>query len=443
MALDRDPRPYAAQGRAGIWLDAERWRAVASKRTACNKHTQGEGRLDMRMIKPEGSTDSGRTVLIVCIAHFMSHCYLMLLPPVFLLMAPHYGVGFTQLGLALTIFSLTTTLSQPPVGRMVDRIGAREILAGGLILGGLSFVMIGLAKSYVALLALMALAGLANSAYHPADYAILGRCVSPGNMGKAFSVHTFAGFLGGAVTPIVMTMAATLWSWQAGVVAAGIVGVLIGAFIPLIPRMPVMAGAEEKGEAPVKVRVNATIVSLTIFFFLVSLSTSGIQSFSVAALTTGWGISLADANTKLTIFLVAMSAGVLAGGMLADRSAHHETIAAICFGFAGIATLLMVVPFVNSHALSIVFGMAGFLVGVVMPSRDMMVHRAATPATTGSVFGIVMTGLNAGGIVAPPMFGLLVDHNVHAGIFVLSAGAMMLTALLALSQTSGSRPQRK
>lgn len=389
----------------------------------------------MRMVNLVDA-DAGRTVLIVCLSHFMSHCYLMLLPPVFLLMAPHFGVGFTELGLALTVFSLTTTLSQPTVGRMVDRIGAREILAAGLVLGGISFILIGLTSSYVGLLLLMGVAGLANSAYHPADYAILGRLVSSRNTGKAFSVHTFAGFLGGAVTPMIMTMAAALWSWQAGVIVAGVVGIAMAGLIPLIPRMPVPIAVDANGEdGSAKPRLNATIISLTAFFFLVALSTSGIQSFSVAALTTGWGISIADANTQLTVFLVTMSAGVLAGGMLADRFHHHETIAAICFGLAGVVTLLIAIVTVGSVMLAIIFGVAGFLVGVVMPSRDMMVHRASTPATTGYVFGVVTTGLNAGGIVAPPIFGLLVDHDLPSGIFFLSAAVMVLTALVALSQS--------
>lgn len=393
----------------------------------------------MRIVKLVDA-DGGRTVLIVCLAHFMSHCYLMLLPPVFLLMAPHFGVSFAELGLALTVFSLTTTLSQPTVGRMVDRVGAREILAVGLVLGGISFILIGLTSSYGGLLLLMGVAGLANSAYHPADYAILGRLVSSRNTGKAFSVHTFAGFLGGAVTPMIMTMAAALWSWQAGVIVAGVVGIAMAALIPLIPRMPVPIAVDANCEGgSAKPRLNATIISLTVFFFLVSLSTSGIQSFSVAALTTGWGISIADANTRLTVFLVTMSAGVLAGGMLADRFHHHETIAAICFGLAGVVTLLIALVTVGSLLLAIIFGVAGFLVGVVMPSRDMMVHRSSTPATTGYVFGVVTTGLNAGGIVAPPIFGMLVDHGLPSGIFFLSAGVMMLTALVALSQSSKPR----
>ena len=365
----------------------------------------------------------------------MSHCFILLLPPVFLLVAPYFGVGFTELGFALTVFSVATTLSQPIVGRMVDRFGAREILMAGLVLEGTSFIVIGFTQSYFGLLLLMVVAGLANSVYHPADYAILGRLISRDKIGRAFSVHTFSGFLGSALTPMAMIFAATAWSWQAVVIVAGIVGIAVSFLVLRLPRLP--APLQSESGAPTSATrpgLSAPIISLTVFFFMVALSTSGIQSFAVVALTSGWGASGTQANTSLTVFLAAMAIGVLAGGLLADRFKNHETIAALCFSLAGLVTLLIVVGTPGIAAIAVIFGVAGFLVGVVMPSRDMMVHKAATPGTAGYVFGVVTTGLNAGGIVAPPIFGLLIDNGMYAGIFILSASAMLVTGIIALLQ---------
>jgi MFS family permease len=398
----------------------------------------------MRMDRIEDAVPY-RTIAIVCFAHFLSHFYILLLPPVFLLMSPHFGVGFTELGIALTVFSVATTLSQPTVGRLVDRMGAREILIAGLVLEGASFTLVGLTGSYTSLLLLMAVAGLANSAYHPADYAILGRLVSRENIGKAFSLHTFSGFLGGAMAPMAMTAAATTWSWQAGVVAAGLVGIAASVPVLLIPRMPVLVEKASGLAAPDrKAGLSGQIVLLTLFFFFVALSTSGIQSFSVVVLTDGWNVSLGEASIALTVFLATMAFGVLGGGLLADRFRNHEAIAAICFCLAGIVTLSLAVVKLDPIAITAIFGLAGLLVGVVMPSRDMMVHKAATPGTTGYVFGIVTTGLNVGGIIAPPVFGYLVDHRMYAAVFVLSACAMILTSgVVLLQRHSATAPQKE
>ena len=61
----------------------------------------------------------------------------------------------------------------------MDRFGARRILVAGLLLEAGAFALIGLIPAYGAFLALMAVAGLANSVYHPADYSLLNASVDP------------------------------------------------------------------------------------------------------------------------------------------------------------------------------------------------------------------------------------------------------------------------
>ena len=65
------------------------------------------------------------------------------------------------------------------------------------MLAALAFIGFGLAPTYPHLLIAMAFVGLANSVFHPADYAILSAIARP-RVGRAFSIHTFAGFLGNA-----------------------------------------------------------------------------------------------------------------------------------------------------------------------------------------------------------------------------------------------------
>src|SRR5205814_2816293 len=89
-----------------------------------------------------------------------------------------------------------------PVGSLVDRLGSRRMLVAALVVAGLAFVGFGLAPSYPHLLLMMVFVGVANSVFHPADYAILSANIAPDRLGRAFSVHTFAGFIGNAVAPV-------------------------------------------------------------------------------------------------------------------------------------------------------------------------------------------------------------------------------------------------
>ena len=61
-----------------------------------------------------------------------------------------------------------------------------------------------------AFLTLSLLLGIANGVYHPADYSILGSVIEPKRLGRAFSFHTFSGFIGGAVAPMTMVLTAIM-----------------------------------------------------------------------------------------------------------------------------------------------------------------------------------------------------------------------------------------
>ena len=76
--------------------------------------------------------------------------------------------------------------------------------------------------------------------------------------------------------------------------------------------------------------------------------------------------------------------------------------------------------------------MAGFLGGVIAPSRDMLVRNAAPPGAAGRAFGIVSTGFNIGGIISPLLFGWIMDQDMPHWVFGASAVFMALTVLLAL-----------
>lgn len=379
---------------------------------------------------------AARTLAIVCAAHFVSHLHFLALPPVFALMAVHYGVGFAELGLALALFNLATLLTQPLAGVLADRAGPRAVLAAGLVLGGVSFVAVGASQSYGALMALMVAAGVANSVYHPADYAILGRMAAGGRKGRAFSLHTFSGFLGGAVAPMAMAGAAVWHSWQAGAILAGLLALAVAPLVALIPAQPTSPKATSGPAQGVLGGLTGgmaggALVRLTGFFFLMALATIGLQGFTVAALAEARGMGVAEANLALSSFLLAMALGVLAGGPLADRSRRHGLLAGGTF--AGAAALMLPVALLPLPliALCAVFAVAGGLVGAAMPARDILVTRAAPEGATGRVFGIVTSGLNAGGILAPPLFGALIDAGRPDGIFLLAGAMLLATAALA------------
>ncbi|EKT4450461.1 MFS transporter [Pseudomonas putida] len=386
----------------------------------------------------------------IAAVHFVSHVHIMLIPALLPVLPGLLGVGFVELGVALAVFNIVSALVQAPLGFAVDHYGARKVLKAGLLLGSLSFLMLAVSPGYAVLLVAMALAGLANGVYHPADYALLVNGIEAGRLGRSFSIHTFAGFLGSAVTPAVFLGIAAVLGTQAALAAGAVVGIAALLLIS-VPRSGIyqVCGHGNKsdvglGAAPGRVRLLTPMIGvLTVLFILLNLSTSAIEKFSVAALVQGQGLTLAWANTALTAFLLSSAVGVLCGGALADRTRRHGLVAAMAFALAAALTTLVALGLVRDWALVAVLGAIGLLTGVIAPSRDMLVKAAAPRGAEGKTFGLVSTGFNIGGALGPIAFGWMLDQRLPEGIFIASVVFMLLTVLLTLAQEAYLASKRR
>jgi MFS family permease len=395
---------------------------------------------------------NARVLAVIGSGHALSHFYLLALPPLFPLIKAEFGVSYAELGLLLTLFNVATGAAQVPAGFLTDRIGARALLLAGLALMGGAIGLLGVSESYGLMLVLVVLAGVGNSVVHPTDYVIMSGSIEPHWLARAFSIHTFAGNLGFTLAPMTMIALAALAGWRGALMLAGLLALPVLLALAVFGRdLQDRARSRPKpGDAapqptPVSSRrllLSAPILLLLLFYVLMAMVTSGVHSFSVTALVTVQKVELGAANTILTAFLIASSAGILLGGLLADRTRRYALISVIAFGSAGLLLLLPGLVALPVIALTLLFGLIGLLQGSVRPARDMMVRAVTPEGAIGRVFAFVMTGLNVGAAITPLLFGLILDLGEPRLVFWLLTAffALAVIVVLAVQQVSARTP---
>lgn len=377
-----------------------------------------------------------KVIGLIGIAHFFSHFYILLLPPLFPVLKDAFGVSYVELGLIMTVFSGATAVSQLPFGYLVDRFGARTFLIAGLTVEAATFVFLGLGGGYWAALAFMAAAGIANGVYHPADYSILSASVSERRIGRAFSLHTFAGFAGFAVAPPLVIFLSGVYGWQTALILCGVAGLVTALVLTISGRSfrdrakakaaPAASPAAKSGAA---LLISFPILMCLAFYAVSAMGSGGINNFLVSALKMAHGVEIGIATSSLTGYLVGTTVGILIGGVLADRSANHNLIAALCF--LATAVMIAIVGWVRLPDMVLIgcLALQGVLHGILMPSRDMIVRSVTPPGQFGKVFGFVTTGYSVGGIISPPIFGFILDQYAPDLVFFGIAAVMLVSML--------------
>ena len=378
-----------------------------------------------------------RVIGVVGAAHFTSHFFQLVLPPLFPLMRESLGLSFTELGLLMAVFFSASGIAQVAAGFAVDRFGPHVVLPTGVALLAGGMMLIGLAPHYWLMLAFAALAGVGNSVYHPADYAILTGRVSPGRRARGYSVHAVTGTLGWAAAPATVLALATFFGWRSALVILGLAGLVAAALIVLdredftLPAHRNKAAKQGDGTNIARVLFSAPILLALLFFILLTLALGTMQSYLTVMLPRVQAVTLAFATIAATVYLISNAVGSLVGGFLADATRHHSRIMGACLAVGVLMVLAVGFIPLPMAALLVLAGGNGFCLGLTLPSRDMLVQAAAPPGATGKVFGFVYSGLDIGALTVPLVIGVLLDHHYDRAPFVFAAAAMALTIVAA------------
>jgi MFS family permease len=392
-----------------------------------------------------GAGQDTRIIALIGTGHFLSHFYMLCLPPLFLVWREEFGASYAELGLAVALMSGTTALLQTPVGFAVDRYGARPFLVGGTLIMALSISAMAFAPGVWALWLLAILSGVGNSVIHPADYAILAGSIRQERMGRAFAMHTFTGNLGFALAPPVVALLMTVMGWREALLLVGLLGVPVVGAILLQSRVLKDQGkpknATEAGQSGRELLLSRPMLLFFAFFLLSASAGSGIQAFVITVLGKLWATPIATASMVLTGYMVGAPGGTLVGGWVVDRAKGGGLM-----GFVTILTLIAMGLFLvlglvalPEVALPGVGLLAGLAMGASRTPRDVMLKDACPPGQIGKVFGFVSAGLPLGGAITPVPLGFLIDMGYPILVLPVVAALLGLSLLCAGGARASSR----
>ena len=387
-----------------------------------------------------------RVNFLISNGHFLSHFYVLCLPPMFLAWRDAFDVSFSQLGLTIALMSGTTALLQTPVGFLVDRYGARPFLVCGTLLMSLSVACMGFATSYWQIMVLAMLSGTGNSVVHPADYAILSNSVDKERIGRSFALHTFSGNLGFATgAPIVAFLMSTV-GWRMSLMIVGVLGIPV--VISILLQSSILKDQvrvpSKRGAAPSisgwQLLTTRTMLLFFLFFLFGAMAGGGVQAWIVTILHTVKGIELKAAATALTAYMIGSTMGVLVGGWFADTYTRYILPFVISLTTLS-AVMILGINWLPLPWLGIVMMIfiSGLSLGASRTPRDVMLRDAAPPGQIGKVFGFVSAGLPLGSALTPVPFGLLIDSGHPELVLTLVAAISLLSLFCAGSARVSAR----
>jgi sugar phosphate permease len=256
--------------------------------------------------------------------------------------------------------------------------------------------------------------------------------------------------IGSAVAPGTLLFMQSLVGWRGAFVCAAVLGIVAALILALqgeTPRHRTSHVSKPRGDEPPdaatdgwRLLLSPPILLNLVFFVLLAMVGGGLNQYLVVGLGALYGTPPALANTALTGLLAMSAIGVLVGGTLATRTAHHNVVTAAGLLVTGAVSTL--IGFVDPGALLLVLivSLSGFASGLTMPSRDMIVRSVTPPGSFGKVFGFVTTGFHIGGMVAPLIFAQLLDHGHPRAVFLYIAGCAILAIATVAFGMSGRRP---
>lgn len=384
-------------------------------------------------------------ITLLGVAHGLSHYFHLVIPALFPWIIPEFGTSYAQMGAVMTVFFIVSSLGQTTSGVLVDKLGPKVCLYGGVGLLMVSGFLFSVAQNYLWFYPVAAFAGLGNSVFHPTDYSIMNRCITNERLPFAFSIHSVVGNIGWAVAPVLMVGVATFTgSWRLAAATSGAMALIVLAVLlmnnSLFDRALASGNGltqeqkkEEKGDAGFGFLKLLVIWLCFLFFFCNSFALGILQNFAPSIFNATYHVGLEIATGGLTAYMIGSIIGVLSGAYVAKVFKRSDHVIAASMSVSAVMSILLASQGLGPWCVLPLMFLMGLGVGVATPSRDLLIRGACMKFlgtnSFGRVYGFTYCGMDVGQTLAPLVAGPLLDAGFFSLALVL-VGVFQTGALL-------------
>jgi MFS family permease len=344
------------------------------------------------------------------------------------------GMDASSLGIVAAAFAIAPVAFALSIGRRIDRWGPFPFLIGSTALMVLASVGLAVAGSSAALLALIAVLGLAQLVFVVANQTLVGSRTPRDRYDTRFGSLSFVASLGQLIGPAGAGLIAADGT-PAGTTRALIFGaVLCLVAIPLAVRLmvrdpgPAVARPSVAEVAPPVLSIlrmpgmgPAMLASLTV------LSTMDVITVYLPALGEERGLSVATVGALLAVRAGAsMASRLFLGRLVALLGRERLMIASLATAAASVIAL----PFVPLPVAFVVMAIAGLTLGVGQPMTMAWVAARATESARGTAMSLRLLGNRVGQVVIPMGAGAVAVAAGTPGVLAAAGLTVGVSAIV-------------
>jgi MFS family permease len=376
---------------------------------------------------------SGLLPLFV-LAHLSHHLVTALPGPLLPYIRDEFALDYTHAGFIMSAFGVVYGFCQLPGGWLADRLGSRILLAVGIIGVSITGLIVGLAPSYLVLIAGLILMGILGGGYHPAATTMISASVAPASRGQALGYHMIGGSISYFLAPLIAAGIAGVWGWRSPFIALAIFGIGFGIFLNIVitRRVSLQRATSQEARtvaeatpAPGSLRRVITLIAMSSFTQATVISIiSFIPLFLVDAHNTSK--ETAAASISLIYFMGLWAAPF--GGYLSDRLGRITIIITMGITASVMVYLLIALPYGPGIAAVLV------LTGIALYFNTTVAQAYIVDETPvnhrSTVLGVYFFANMEGAGVLTPVLGYLIDNFGFQASFTASSVAIVAVLIV-------------